>query len=106
MTKSTCADSGHWLGDVTSPMVTVIDTPGFGENFTAEVSYIEEMVAKFKDDFKYINVFILVFQQGGRLSGALHDMLFLFEKMFGAEFWKNTILLASKWHFFDKEVSI
>ena len=32
----------------------------------AEREYIEVMVNKFKDDFKYINVFILVFDENSK----------------------------------------
>ncbi len=28
VTKKTCPDSGHWLGNKSSPIFTVIDTPG------------------------------------------------------------------------------
>ena len=32
ITKKTCADEGHWLGNTSAPYFTVIDTPGFGNN--------------------------------------------------------------------------
>ena len=30
VTKFTCADKGHWLGNSSYPKFTIIDTPGFG----------------------------------------------------------------------------
>ena len=106
-TKATCAEAGHWLGEDTNPTneVTIIDTPGFGENFTAEIEYVNDMVYKFKHEYKNITVFVLVFQEGGRLSGALHNMLYMWEQMFGQEFWQNAILLASKYSFSQGQVS-
>ena len=32
VTKQTCADQGHFLGNKAYPNFTVIDTPGFGDN--------------------------------------------------------------------------
>ena len=32
VTKFTCADKGHWLGNSSYPKFTIIDTPGFGDN--------------------------------------------------------------------------
>ena len=32
VTKQTCADQGHFLGNKSFPTFTVIDTPGFGDN--------------------------------------------------------------------------
>lgn len=57
------------------------------------------MVNKFKDDYKNITVFVLVFQAGGRLNWALQVMLQTWENMFGQEFWQNSILLISKYPF-------
>jgi len=31
VTKTTCADKAHWMGNSSEPRFTVIDTPGFGE---------------------------------------------------------------------------
>ena len=33
VTKATCADKAHWLGNSSAPSFTVVDTPGFGEDF-------------------------------------------------------------------------
>jgi predicted GTPase len=32
VTKKTCQDQGHFLGNFSNPVFTIIDTPGFGNN--------------------------------------------------------------------------
>jgi len=99
VTKATCADTGHWLGDLTRPRVTVIDTPGFGSDLVQEQQTIESLVETLKDDIKYVHTFVIAFKQSdNRLTASLHSMISLFEKMFGTKFWQNTILEATHWH--------
>ena len=40
ITKKTCADEGHWLGNTSAPYFTIIDTPGFGNNLVSNESRI------------------------------------------------------------------
>ena len=99
VTKATCADTGHWMGDLASPMVTVIDTPGFGSDLVQEQKTIENLVETLKNDIKYVHTFVIAFKQSdNRLTASLHAMISLFEKMFGTKFWQNTILEATHWH--------
>lgn len=99
VTKATCADTGHWVGDLDNPIVTVIDTPGFGSNLVQEQKTIESLVETLKNDIKFIHTFVIAFKQSdNRLTASLHSMISLFEKMFGAHFWENTILEATHWH--------
>ncbi len=44
MTKKTCHSSGHLLGNDSLPIVTVIDTPGFGNNLIDEEITINNLV--------------------------------------------------------------
>jgi hypothetical protein len=44
MTKKTCLDYGHLLGNNSLPLVTVIDTPGFGNNLIEEEATINNLV--------------------------------------------------------------
>ena len=41
VTKFTCADKGHWLGNSSYPRFTIIDTPGFGDNIRSGFIYIQ-----------------------------------------------------------------
>ena len=107
VTKATCADTGHWLGDLTSPRVTVIDTPGFGSDLVQEQQTIENLVETLKDDIKYVHTFVIAFKQSdNRLTASLHSMISLFEKMFGTKFWQNTILEATHWHWDQRYVCV
>ena len=82
ITKDTCADQGHWLGDSDKGWITVIDTPGFGNKLVEEEETIEKLVTTLKDEIKYVNVFVIAFR----------SMISIFEKMFGHKFWDNVIL--------------
>jgi len=63
VTKATCPDSGHWLGNTQRPLFTVIDTPGFGNNLVEEEKTIESLVNILKDEIKYIHAFVIAFKQ-------------------------------------------
>ena len=105
VTKATCADSGHWMGDLNNPMVTIIDTPGFGSNLVQEQKTIESLVETLKNDIKFVHTFVIAFKQSdNRLTASLHSMISLFEKMFGTKFWQNTILEATHWHWDQRYV--
>jgi len=99
VTKATCIDSGPWLGNLTGPMFTIVDTPGFGaNNIHEENKHVEDMVKVFKDDLMFINVFVIMFKETDmRLGKAMLNMLKKLQDMFGINFWRNTILEATHW---------
>jgi len=99
ITKQTCADQGYWLGDVSNPRFTVIDTPGFGDKLLEEEKTIENLVTTLRDQIKYVHVFVIAFKQSdNRMTNSLRSMISLFEKMFGKKFWDNAILEATHWN--------
>jgi len=99
ITKDTCADQGYWLGDNTTEMVTVIDTPGFGDILVKEEKTIENLVTTLRDEIKVVHVFVIAFKQSdNRMTHSLRSMISLFEKMFGKKFWDNAILEATHWN--------
>ena len=64
------------------------------------------MVNRFKYDFRYIHVFVILFKQNdNRLTSALWDMLKMFQSMFGPDFWRNVILGATHWHYSSRMVT-
>ena len=76
--------------------VTVVDTPGFGNNVTKEEDTIENLVKTLRDDIKHVHVFIIAFKQNdNRMTHSLRCMISLFVKMFGHKFWDNVILEVS-----------
>ena len=83
------------LGDNVAK-VTVVDTPGFGNNVTKEEDTIENLVKILRDDIKHVHVFIIAFKQNdNRMTHSLRSMISLFVKMFGHKFWDNVILEVS-----------
>ena len=80
---------------------------------------MEAMVRRFKSDFRYLHVFVILFKQDdNRLTSALRystkmfvifrklsknvflrDMLEVFQSTFGPEFWRNVILEATHWSY-------
>ena len=46
VTTATCYDTGPYLGDPSKPKVTVIDTPGFGDQVEAEITTINPTQSK------------------------------------------------------------
>ena len=102
VTKKTCSDTGYWLGDASNPLVTVIDTPGFGDkNLEKEEETINGLVTELRDNIKFIHAFVIAFngKEAPRLTRALRTMLNLFSKMFGDDFWNNAIMEFTRWDF-------
>ena len=107
VTKRTCEDQGHWLGNYSLPKFTVIDTPGFGNDLVEEERTIESMVNILKDEIKYIHAFVIAFkQQDNRMTASLRSMIGLFQKMFGDHFWENAILEATHWNYHDHSIKM
>ena len=99
-TKSTCPLQRNWLGNTSHPNITVIDTPGFGDKPEEDRKTIDGLVEWLRDHVKFVHVFMIAFPQGEeRLTNSLREMLRQFQDIFGDEFWANTILVATKWHY-------
>ena len=100
VTRATCYDSQHWLGNELNPKVTIIDTPGFGEDAENEQNTIDGIIYKAKTEIKFIHAFVLVIKKDeSRFKKSMKDMLKILETMFGQDFWKNTILEFTWWSF-------
>lgn len=99
VTTHACADTGYWMGNNSNPMVTVVDTPGIGDDIEAEQKKINRIVYASKNDIKYVHAFVIAFQEGNnRITNAMLNMLNLFQKMYGDGFWENAILEATNWN--------
>jgi len=105
ITTATCHDSGYYLGDESKPKVTVIDTPGFGDEMEAEVQTINGLVDVLKNEIKEVNVFVICFRESNvRMTKAMQNMLNLFQQMFGKKFWDNAIFEATRWNYHKTNV--
>ena len=63
------------------------------------------MIKRFKYDFRYLHVFVIMFKQtDNRMTSAMWNMLKVFERMFGPEFWSNAILEATHWSYSKSKV--
>ena len=68
------------------------------KHFRNETNHVQTMVKRFKYDFRYLHVFVILFKQtDNRMTAALWNMLNMFQNMFGPEFWSNAILEATHW---------
>ena len=106
ITTATCHDSGYYLGDDSNPKVTIIDTPGFGDEMEAEVQTINGLVDVLKNQVKEIDVFIICFREtNDRMTKAMQNMLNLFQQMFGKQFWNNAIFEATRWNHNSRNVA-
>ena len=107
VTKRTCHDTGNFLGNLSMPRLTVIDTPGFGNNLVEEERTIESLVRVLRDEIKYVHAFVICFkQQDNRMTHSLRSMIGLMQKMFGDHFWENAILEATHWNYHEKSVEM
>jgi GTPase SAR1 family protein len=107
VTRATCADRAYYLGNTSMPEVTVIDTPGFGQDRDEEMETIQNLVDTLKNEVQYIHLFIIAFKQSDlRMTYQLRAMLLLFEKMFGSHFWRNAVLEATWWNYGENSIRI
>ena len=100
VTTETCWNSQHWLGDVSNPIVTIVDTPGFGEEEKKEENTIQGLVHVLKKDIKFVHAFVLAIKETEeRFTKPMKDMLSILTAMFGKDFWGNAILEFTFWDF-------
>jgi len=102
-TKDTCAQEGRWNGDDGKP-VTIIDTPGFGDEIEADRKTVDQLVKTLKDEIKYLNTFVLVFKANGRFTRELKSMINRFQDIFGDHFWPNVVFAVSHWGFGEHDL--
>jgi len=104
VTTETCADKGHWLGNASNPKVTIIDTPGFGDNLVSEKNTIDGLVDALKHEIKYIHAFVIAINGNKPPRFQLRNQLNLLQKIFGDDFWKNAIMEFTHWSFNEYKV--
>ena len=105
VTKSTCSDTGPYLGKISNLNITLIDTPGFGDEMKAEIKTINGLVEKLKH-IQYVNVFLICFKESdNRINISMLRMLNLFQQMFGSKFWNHAVIEATHWSHIDESVN-
>ena len=103
-TKNTKYAFGHWLGQGAN--VTIIDTPGFSDNFGDEShKRIEEMFRILKEDVKGVNVIMLLVKNNDRqLEDGMKTMLKMMESTFGKQLWNKLIIAVTHWSYRESEI--
>jgi len=107
VTTRTCPNSGKYLGQNGKP-VTLIDTPGFGVvDLKFELKTIEQLVEVLKNQVRFVHVFVIAMDGGqDRYQGKMNTMLTLFADIFSNRFWKNVMIVVTKWSFANHAMSI
>ena len=105
-TTKTCYDTNYWIGNNSTEdnMLTIVDTPGFGgygksrTSLEKEHAHIEGIVNVLKNDFKYVNTFVIAFKADEtRVTREVADMVMVLKNMFGEEFWNHVVIEITNW---------
>lgn len=100
-TLETCGAIGWYLGKPNYKQVTIVDTPGLLAATSRGVlgSPIDNIISYLKKRPRKVNVFcILIHQQDYRIQHDTFSMLKLLDAAFQPEFWKNVVIVVTKWH--------
>ena len=88
---------GHYLGNPTNPLITIIDTPGVGDTEGRDRDQALELVEVLKR-VGSIDAFIVHLQgMYSRFSRPLQEQLNTYQGIFGKKMWNNTILEFTFW---------
>lgn len=105
-TQKPCWDSNHFLNNTSLPVVTVVDTPGFGDILEDDGPSIKSIVEILRDQLKFVELFVITFkQQDNRMIASLKNMISIMHHMFGDNFWNNVIIEATHWRYDESGVS-
>ena len=86
----------RWFNKRGEDPVIFIDTPGAGDSKGRDTKHIAEMVVGLKN-VGYAHSFLIVVNSADpRLSDQLQETLNLFCQMFGPEFFKNVLLVFTR----------
>ena len=97
-TFETAVKKGYWLGQRDKPF-TICDTPGLNDPNGQDSSNVFNLVTKLKE-VKSVDAFIVALNgQCPRLDNGIKDMLLLFKNIFGENFYKNIIIVFTRWSF-------
>jgi len=103
-TKKTSYVVGKWLGGKAN--FTMVDTPGLGDSDGDDNLIIENMMSVLKGTIKGANTILLLINgQQQRFNTAIQQMLKQMQALFGAEFWKYTMIGVSFWSYDSRSIA-
>jgi len=103
-TNATCELQGHFLGDPGRGNITVVDTPGLGMRVDEDTSTGKKIVQKLRDEIKYVHAFVMLYKiSDNRLSEERLAVLQFYIDIFGEDFLKNVIFVATWWDYEDDQ---
>jgi predicted GTPase len=85
----------RWQGKPGGEPVIVVDNPGFGDSKGRDTKHISDIVKKLRL-IGYVHSFLIVMSPERRFDQQLQATITLFSQMFGAEFFKNAMLVFTK----------
>lgn len=95
-TAETNYRTGRWLGNQSEPMVTIVDTPGFGDSGGRDVQnkLISDMMEILNHEIKTCNVIVLAIKSAGfnRIDASMHTMLQQMTALFGNSVWDKLVI--------------
>jgi len=95
-TNVTQVKLGNYLGK--GQCITIIDTPGLLDSSDNDYEHATEIVNVVKNDIKIIDVFLMLFDGSKpRFQKPVVELLKLYESMFSADMWRNTVTQFGFW---------
>merc|ERR1712183_447257 len=96
-TTEACIQTGYFLNDPNNGEITVVDTPGLGMDKLEELASTKTIVQKLKE-VEYVHAFAMLYKEGdNRPSLERLTVLEHYTNIFGSDFLKNVIIVATHW---------
>ena len=86
-------------------LVTLIDTPGFGESSSDDAPLLENMIEVLKNTLGDANLILLCQTENTKFNPSTTKMILELESMFGRKrLWANVLIEITKWAFDEKSI--